>query len=447
MAVSLDEFVDGVIATGLRSKEEMSDYLDTFPPEKRPGDAEALARQMVRDGKLTQLQATTVLESKQAFLVFGDYVLLEKVGEGGVGEVFKASHRRADRVVALKVLRSESLDSPDMVKRFHQEVKVAARLTHPNIIATFDASQQDGLHFLVMEYVDGCDLAALVRGNGPLSVSQALDYVIQTAQGLDHAHREGIVHRDVKPANLLLDRDGTIKILDMGLARITDRDEDVPVGATLEQRLTKRGQVLGTVDYMSPEQATDTRGADHRSDVYSLGCTLYSLLTNKPVYTGDSAIMKLMAHCEAEIPALDALCAEVPARLNKVFAKMVAKKPDDRYQSMSEVIADLKACLEAAQSTGGSRPSATTAGPDRPVSPPIESGTVVEQDTEEFLQKAAPQEDVPVAGNTGELAGANTVSSIEKPPITAATGHRKLLWIIVGVGVVAVLGVLAVLVF
>jgi len=447
MAVSLDQFVHGVIAAGLVSEGELSDYLDTFPPEKRPEDAQALAREMVRDGKLTQLQATTVLEGKPSFPVFGDYVLLEKIGEGGVGEVFKASHRSTHRIVALKVLRSESLDSPDLVKRFHQEVKVAARLSHPNIIATFEAGEQEGLHYLVMEYVDGRDLAALVRGNGPLSVTQALDCIVQAAQGLEHAHREGIIHRDVKPANLLLDRDGTIKILDMGLARITERDEDVPVGTTLEQRLTRRGQVLGTVDYMSPEQATDTRSADHRSDVYSLGCTLFSLLTNKPVYAGDSAIMKLMAHCEAEIPALGALCAEAPVRLNKVFAMMVAKKPDDRYQSMSEVIADLKTCLQAAQSAPGSQPVATTADSDRYVATPIESGTVVEQDTEEFLQKAPPQEDVPAAENTGEIAGSNTVSSVRKPATAAATSHGKLLWVMVCMGLVAVLGVLAVLAF
>jgi len=239
-----------------------------------------------------------------------------------------------------------------------------------------------------MEYVDGRDLAAVARGNGPLGVAEALDYVIQAAEGLKHAHGQGIIHRDIKPANLLLDRHGTIKILDMGLARITERDEDVPVGATLEQRLTRRGQVLGTVDYMSPEQATDTRGADHRADVYSLGCTLYSLLTNRPVYSGDSAIMKLMAHCEAEIPALDASCPEAPARLNKVFAKMVAKKPEDRYQSMSEVIADLKACLEAVGSGGESELRVKAADSDCRCSPPTEESTVTRLDTQEFSQIA-----------------------------------------------------------
>jgi len=296
-----------------------------------------------------------------------------------------------------------------------------------------------------MEYVDGRDLAAVARGNGPLGVAEALDYVIQAAEGLKHAHGQGIIHRDIKPANLLLDRHGTIKILDMGLARITERDEDVPVGATLEQRLTRRGQVLGTVDYMSPEQATDTRGADHRADVYSLGCTLYSLLTNRPVYSGDSAIMKLMAHCEAEIPALDASCPEAPARLNKVFAKMVAKKPEDRYQSMSEVIADLKACLEAVGSGGESELRVKAADSDCRCSPPTEESTVTRLDTQEFSQIAAPEE---VAGNTGELAGANTVSSIgDREKNADAAGPGKLLWVLLGLGAVAVLGGLAILAF
>ena len=359
MAISLDQFVHDLIDCGLLSEQELSGFQDTFPPEARPRDAKALALELIRDEKLTKHQAATILEGNATSLLFGEYVILKKLGEGGMGQVFKAVHRRMERLAAIKVLSAKSLDSPDAVKRFRQEVKIAAKLNHHNIVATYDASEQSGTHYLAMEYVDGRDLATLVKRGGPLSVAQAVGYVIQAAKGLEYAHSKGVVHRDIKPGNLLLDSEGTIKILDMGLARINERD-NLPLDATLAERLTKRGQMLGTVDYMSPEQAEDTRSADQRSDVYSLGCTLYRLLTAKPVYAGTTAVMKLMAHCEAQIPSLKRSLPEVPERLNQVCLKMLAKSPEERYQSMTEVIADLEACLGSEESTVRRTPGASS---------------------------------------------------------------------------------------
>jgi len=354
MSVSVEQLIGELVHLGLMPEEEARDYCR--PEASAPGivDPRELARQLIAEDRITRYQAETILRGNADDLALGECVLLRKIGEGGMGQVYQAVHRRLQRPAAVKVLGPESLNSPDAVERFHQEVQVAARLDHPNIVATYDAGQQGDVHYLVMEHVEGLDLAALVRRRGPLPPAEALDYVLQAAEGLKYAHDCGVVHRDVKPSNLLLSRDGKIKILDMGLARITE-DEDAPVGATLAERLTRRGDVLGTVDYMSPEQALDTRTADHRADVYSLGCTLYRLLTGRAVYSGESAVMKLMAHCEGEIPSLDEASDGIPPQLNRAFSRMVAKQPEDRQQSMNQVIDELQACVDACRSEGPSK--------------------------------------------------------------------------------------------
>jgi hypothetical protein len=337
-APTLDQFIERLSGSGLIEGAEVQAVLAGLPAEKRPKTAEDLARELFRQGKLTRFQAQAVYQGKTRGLVVGNYVVFDKLGQGGMGAVYKARHKLMDRVVALKMLPSSATKSPDSIRRFQQEVKAAARLTHPNIVTAYDADQAAGGHFLVMECVDGKDLASIVKQQGPLAPGAAVDCIVQAAQGLEYAHAAGVIHRDIKPANLLVDRNGTVKILDMGLARI-----DSAVGGA-DDGLTRGGQVLGTLDYMAPEQALDTHNADARSDLYSLGCTLHYLLTGRPPYGGDTVTKKILAHRGQPVPSLRALCADVPQSLDAVFRQMLAKNPDERQQTMGEVISQLQQC-------------------------------------------------------------------------------------------------------
>jgi len=334
MAVALEQFVKHLEDSGILAGDTLKDFI---PPKGSPKDAEDLARELVKQKKLTKFQAEEVYRGKGKSLVLGNYVLMEKIGAGGMGQVFKARHSRMDRFVAVKLLPPAMTKDKAAIARFEREVKAAAKLRHPNIIAADDADCANGVHFLVMELVEGQDLSALVKKNGPFSISKAANYVLQAARGLEFAHGEGVVHRDIKPANLLLDKKGVVKILDMGLARLGGVGDDSP-----QADLTSTGTIMGTVDYMAPEQALDTKTADARADIYALGCSLHYLLTGKATYDGDTIMKKLLAHRDQPIPSLRAGRPEVSEQLEIVFKKMIAKKLEDRYQTMSEVIADLE---------------------------------------------------------------------------------------------------------
>jgi serine/threonine protein kinase len=344
MALSNDQFLNQVVASELLAQQDISAVINAIPEDRRPKDGEQLARELVRQKKLTKYQAEQIYSGKGKTLILGNYVVLDKLGQGGMGVVLKAEHKRLKRLVALKVMSSSLVKTPDALKRFHREVEAAAKLRHTNVVATDDADEAKGTHFLVMEYVEGSDLSALVRKNGPLSVSQAVQCILQAARGLEYAHKQGVVHRDIKPANLLLDTSGTVKILDMGLARIEGDSGS-------QGELTSTGAVMGTVDYMAPEQAMSTKHADARSDIYSLGISLWYLLAGRCAYEGDSLMAKLLAHRDAQIPSLCVVDSEIPAALDAVFRKMVAKQAKDRYQSMTEVIRDLESCRTGSQST------------------------------------------------------------------------------------------------
>jgi len=340
--VSKEQFVLALSVSGLMTTDELHSLDDSLSPHERPADANSLIELLLRKKRLTEYQATQLRLGQTKGLVFGNYVVVDKLGEGGMGIVFKAQHRRMKRTVALKILPCALTNSPDAIARFHREVEAAAKLTHPNIAAAYDADEAAGVHFLVMEYVDGKNLSQMVKQSGPCTIGTALNCILQAARGLNHAHLRGVVHRDIKPGNLLIDQSGTVKILDMGLARFeTGSGEEEQQQA----ELTQSGRVMGTVDYMAPEQALDAKHADQRADIYSLGCTLWYLLTARPISPEGTLTQKLIWHQTNATPVLSQTCPAVGPRLDAVFQKMLAKKPAERHQTMAELIGDLETCL------------------------------------------------------------------------------------------------------
>jgi len=340
LPLSTDRFLRCLIDSQLLPIEEVQ-ALRARLPKNQHTDIRALAAELVRRGQLTEYQATLLCQGRTRGLVLGNYVLLDRLGAGGMGTVYRARHRRLQGVIALKVLPPTILRSiPTALARFQQEARAAARLHHPNIVSVLDADKFGDVHFLVMEYIAGTDLAQLVRRRGPLSVTAAVDCVVQAARGLGCAHAAGIIHRDVKPANLLVDHRGVVRVLDLGLARM----EPGPAGT---DRI-EEGKLVGTKEYMAPEQAADPRCADARSDVYGLGCTLYYLLTGEHLYGDGTPTETLRAHRDQAIPSLRARCREVSEGLEAVYERMVAKDPSDRYPGMAEFINDAMAVAKAA---------------------------------------------------------------------------------------------------
>ncbi|HEY3790167.1 MAG TPA: protein kinase, partial [Urbifossiella sp.] len=268
------------------------------------------------------------------------YRIIDRLGEGGMGVVYKAEHRMMGRVVALKVLAPHLTVEPEAVDRFLKEVSAAGKLSHPNIVISHDAGEAGGLHFLVMEFVEGISLDRLVQRRGPLAPTMASHFARQVALGLQHAFEKGMVHRDIKPQNLMVTRKGQVKILDFGLARLGLDAEGTVVSRN--PPATAADLIMGTPDYLSPEQAKNSHTVDIRSDLYSLGCSLYFLLTGRaPFSRATTLIDKLLAHTEEQPEPLAAHRLDVPDGLMLVLAKLMAKRPEDRYATPAEAAAAL----------------------------------------------------------------------------------------------------------
>jgi serine/threonine protein kinase/DNA-binding response OmpR family regulator len=339
MKPEVDLAIGELVKHGVLHKDEIDSAFEKYPEAASIDDRDALGDFLEQIGLITAFQAGELRNKRIADLAMANYLILDRLGEGGMGTVFRARHKRMRRIVALKVLNPEIQENPDHLQRFQREIETLARLNHPGVIQAYDADFGPSGFFLVLELVEGNDLDGIVRKNGPLPVSEAIDAMIQSAKALQYVHDQGMVHRDIKPQNLMRNRQGDIKVADLGLVRLAEAES---ADDHNKQGLTQQFTIAGTLEFMAPEQAENTSGVDNRADIYSLGCSLYYILAGKNVYTGKSVMDKLMAHMTHPIPSIRELRTDVSEKLDNVFKKMVAKTVDQRYQTMNEVIADLE---------------------------------------------------------------------------------------------------------
>ncbi len=336
LKLTVESFLQVVRQSGLIDKDQLQKLLQEY--EARGIDvqqAQSIADALVGGEVITQWQAEKLLAGKHKGFSLGKYKLLGLLGKGGMSSVYLAEHVLMKRRCAIKVLPSKRVNDSSYLARFHREAQAVASVDHPNIVRAYDvdcAQDRDSqIHFLVMEYVQGQSLQELIIRNGPADYADAVEYIRQASEGLEHAHRAGLVHRDIKPANLLIDTTGTIKLLDMGLARFFDDRDENPLTVAHDEK------VLGTADYLAPEQALDSHTVDARADIYSLGCSLQFLLTGNPPYTEGTLTQRLMWHQTKPFPPLTDSRIDCPASLSALLNKMVEKKPEDRYQSTAAV--------------------------------------------------------------------------------------------------------------
>jgi serine/threonine protein kinase len=335
-------FLDRLEDSGLLDPAQLQELAPRLPVTDR---GRVVARFLVQEGVLTRFQAENLLAGRTHGFILGQYRILDELGRGGMGRVFRAEHRTMDRMVALKVLATQLTRTERARHMFLREVRAAARLVHPNIVTAFDASRDDDRFFLVLEYINGPTLAALVREQGPLPVGQACDFIRQAALGLQHAHALGMVHRDVKPSNLLFQppidptsaAGGVIKVADFGLARFTEDLPSIEASDSSDSIFGIPSVVMGTPDYLSPEQGRNLEDVDIRADVYSLGCTLYFLLSGEVPFPGGTPLEKIERHANSEPEPVASLRPIVPSGVAAIIARMMAKLPHDRFQTPAEV--------------------------------------------------------------------------------------------------------------
>ncbi|MFZ5828815.1 MAG: protein kinase domain-containing protein [Planctomycetota bacterium] len=347
--VNYDSLVDLVRRSGLVEESQLARVLAEMTPPAAgnegappasPPEAEALADRIVAENLVTRWQADRLLEGRYRGFSLGKYRLLDHLGRGGMSTVYLAEHTLMQRRVAIKVLPKERVEDSSYLARFYREAQAAASLDHRNIVRAYDVDNDNGVHYLVMEYVEGRDLQQTVKQEGPLEYDKAAEFIRQAAVGLSHAHEAGLIHRDIKPANLLVDLKNTVKILDLGLARFT-ADQQASLTVAYDEN------VLGTADYLAPEQAIDSHGVDARADIYSLGCSLYYLLTGHPPFAEGTLPQRLMMHQKQPPPSIHLDRPDAPQDLVDICLKMMAKKPAVRYQTARDVAHALGDWLEA----------------------------------------------------------------------------------------------------
>jgi serine/threonine-protein kinase len=335
LKLTTESFLAGVRHCGLVEERKLAPVLEALPQNLQDVDAQTIADELVRRELVTRWQADKLLQGKFKGFVLGRYRLMELLGRGEMSTVYLAEHIRMKRRCAIKVLPAIKVKDTSYLGRFLREAEAVAALDHPNIVRAYDVDQEQEagteIHFLAMEYVEGKDLEKLLSEKESFTPVQAAEYIRQAAEGLAHAHENGLIHRDIKPGNLLVDAKGTVKLLDLGLARFFNAEEEESLTIKHDEK------VLGTADYLAPEQAVDSHAVDQRADIYSLGCTLYFALTGHPPFTDGTLVQRLLAHQTKAPPPISRYREDVPAGLTDILGKMLKKKKEDRYQTAREV--------------------------------------------------------------------------------------------------------------
>lgn len=341
---SIEELIQLIRKSGMVDEQSLNTYLQRRQYTRGlTGDIRDFAEDMVRDGIITNFQAEQFLLGKWRGFTIGKFKLLERVGVGGMGQVFLCEHMFMKRRVAIKVLPPAKAEQPAALGRFYREARAAGSLHHPNIVRTQDIDQDGNLHFIVMEYVDGSNLLDVVKKHGPMDIRRASHYMLQVANGLDYAFRNGIIHRDIKPGNVLIDRKGRARILDMGLARFY-KDHGDQLTLKYDDKI-----VLGTADYVAPEQVANSHAVDIRADIYGMGATFYFLLAGHPVFPTGTVSQKLLWHRTKEPTPIRQIRQDLPEGLATLVTKMLAKDPKVRFQTPAQVAAELERWVDPAE--------------------------------------------------------------------------------------------------
>ncbi len=347
----VEVFLELLRRSGLVEKDRLQSVIAAVKRRAASGspvEVDAVIQSLVEADLVTRWQCDRVLEGRYRGFFLGKYKLLDHLGSGGMSKVYLAEHVLLQRRVAIKVLPHERVKDASYLARFQREAQAAAALDHPNIVRAYDVDHDGDFHYLVMEFIEGRDLQRIVHDDGPLKYTVAAEYIRQAALGLAHAHQAGLIHRDIKPANLLVDGNNTVKLLDLGLARFTGGEEKASL------TLSRDENVLGTADYLAPEQARDSHRVDLRADIYSLGCSLYYLLTGRPPFAEGTLPQRLMAHQRQEPPSIYDRRPDAPPELVDICLRMMAKKPAKRYQSAEEVAQVMEEWLAANRRPGDS---------------------------------------------------------------------------------------------
>ncbi len=372
---------------------------------------------------------------QQGLVDHPDFEIIRELGRGGMGVLYLAENRLMQRKEVLKVVSADLINGPDALERFQREIRSAASLHHTNIVTAYSAFRAGESFVFAMEYVEGYDLAQLVRGRGPLTVAHACSFVYQAALGLQYAHTKGMVHRDIKPSNLIVTREekkAIVKVLDFGLAKITSAGQG-------HSSLTHAGQILGTPEYIAPEQIRNSQAADIRADVYSLGCTLYHLLAGRPPFAGDSMWALCHAHLSIDAEPLNRVRPEVPVELANIVARMMAKDPQQRFQDPQDVSQALtpffkkaSAAIESSNSNGAEAGQWTAIQMARTAVPPLPEPTA---NTDHPFAHSAVKACAPDAAWDSLIAARQSDRSREEKGSFAARRRSALVWLAAAVGV------------